>query len=118
VSVRLLCLIFSRLCGWLVLPGRSPAAKDAGLLVLRHEVAVLRLDRGRPGRADPAPAPRAEGAHRLVTPGTILRWHRRLVTQKRAYPNSTRRPPVSAKITALIERCRVLRSGSRSPPGC
>ncbi len=41
MSLRLLYLIFTRLC-WLVLPGRSAASKNAELLVLRHEVAVLR----------------------------------------------------------------------------
>jgi len=43
-------------------------------------------------------------AHRLVTPGTVLRWHRRLVTRKWTYPQRTGRPPVSRQIAALIER--------------
>ena len=42
--------------------------------------------------------------HRLVTPATVLQWHRRLVTRKWAYPPRTGRPPVSAEIAALIER--------------
>jgi hypothetical protein len=42
VSSRLRCLIFVRLARWLVMLGRSPAFKDAELLVLRHEVSVLR----------------------------------------------------------------------------
>jgi len=42
--------------------------------------------------------------HRLVTPGTVLRWHRRLVTRKWTYPHQTGRPSVSAEIAALIER--------------
>jgi putative transposase len=41
---------------------------------------------------------------RLVTPGTVLRWHRRLVTRRRTYPNRTGRPPVSAEIAALTGR--------------
>jgi hypothetical protein len=48
VSLRLLYLIFARLCSWLILLGRSAASKDAELLVLRHEVTVLR-------RANPVP---------------------------------------------------------------
>jgi hypothetical protein len=40
--------------------------------------------------------------HRLVTPATVLRWHRRLV--ERAYPNRSGRPPIDPKIAALIER--------------
>jgi putative transposase len=42
--------------------------------------------------------------HRLVTPGTVLRWHRCLVTRKWIYPHRTGRPPVSAEVAALIER--------------
>jgi putative transposase len=100
-------------CSCLVLLGRSSAAKDAELLVLRHEVAVLRRANPRPrlDRADRAIQaaltrllPAKLRAHRLVTPGTVLRWHRRLISRKWTYPHRTGRPPVSSEITALIER--------------
>jgi putative transposase len=113
VSLRLLYLIFLRLLNLLLLLGRSSVSKDVELLVLRHEVAVLR-------RANPKPrmdwADRAVFAalvralpttlrvHRLVTPGTILRWHRRLVAKKWTYPHRVGRPPVEDAVAVLIER--------------
>ena len=53
VSFRLLYLVFDRLLGWLLLLGRTPASKDIELLVLRHEVAVLRRANPKPQRPSP-----------------------------------------------------------------
>jgi hypothetical protein len=113
MALRLLYLILDRLLSWLMLLGRATSSKDIELLVLRHEVAVLRRTSPKP-RLDWADRalfaaliqrlPAALRGHRLVTPATVLRWHRRLVTKKWTYPNRSGRPPLDPTIAALIEQ--------------
>ncbi len=113
VSLRLLYLIFRQVLGLILLMGRTSASKDVELLVLRHEVSVLRRTNPRPrlNWADRAifaalvrRLPRALRCYRVVTPDTILRWHGRLVRKKWTYPSRTGRPPIDDVLAALVVR--------------
>ncbi len=109
----MLYLTFVRLTGWMALLARSSASKDAELLVLRQEVAVLRRQNPKPmlDWADHAVLaalarllPRPPRISRLVTPDTLLRWHRLLIRWRWTYPSRGSRPPVGAELAVLIER--------------
>lgn len=98
---------------WLALLARSSASKDAEILVLRQEVAVLSRVSPRPrlectDRAVLAALsrvlPKGLRRHRIVTPGTLLRWHRRMVTRKSTQPRSPGRPPLDEELAELIIR--------------
>jgi hypothetical protein len=113
MAVRLLYLLSCQVLRWLALLARSAAAKDAELLVLRHEVAVLRRQVTRPqldwadramlaGLVRLLPGPAWRGL--LVQPETLLRWHRDLVRRRWTYPHRRGRPSISSEIRALVLR--------------
>ena len=90
MAFRLAYLLLTHVLSWLALLARSDAAKDVEILVLRHEVAVLRRGNPRPtlswpdraflsalSRLLPTPLRRL----RLVSPRTLLRWHARMVAR-------------------------------------
>ncbi len=110
---RLAYLLMIRVFDWLALLARSDISKDVEILVLRHEVAVLRrqIARPKPDWADRAVIaalarllPRHLRLHRIVTPATLLAWHRRLIKKKWTYPNAAGRPPVPEEIGERVRR--------------
>jgi putative transposase len=114
MAFSFLYLAFRALLGALVRSRRGLDVKDIELLVLRHELDVLRRQIGRPkfamaDRAVLAAAavhlPRRSRAVLLVTPRSLLRWHRTLVRRKwRQPPGQVGRPPLSPEIRQLVLR--------------
>ena len=114
MALGLAYLMLVRMLSWLALLARSDTAKDAEILTLRHEVAVLRRTNPRPtltwlDRAMlsalstllPAPLRRM----RLVSPRTLLRWHAQLVARRWTYPRrQPGRPPIAQPVRALVLR--------------
>src|ERR1700687_2651685 len=101
----------TRVFSWLLLLAQGDAAKDAEILVLRHEVAVLRRQVARPrpdwgDRAVVAALARlpARRRRRIGPPGPCLAGHQRLVRKKWTYPYTPGRPPVPDEVRALVEQ--------------
>jgi transposase InsO family protein len=114
VAFSFLYIAFRALLGALVRSRRGLDVKDIELLVLRHELEVLRREVARPklragDRALLAAAachlPRPLHGARLVTPRSLLRWHRALVRRKwRKPPGQRGRPPMPADVRAVVLR--------------
>ena len=110
-----LWLTIRLLSGLLVLLNGDDGTKDLEILVLRHQLRVLRRKTGPPkftagDRVLLAAAsrllPRARWASFLVTPQTLLRWHRTLVRRKWTYGKERKpgRPPIDSEVVALVLR--------------
>ena len=112
---RLAYLLLARVLSWLTLLARSEAAKDVEILVLRHEVAMLRrhhpsprlncVDRALLSALNPRQMPVELRRLRLVSPRTLLRWHAQLVARRWTYPRrQPGRPPIAQPVRALVLR--------------
>jgi hypothetical protein len=110
----LIYLVARRLVELVVLVARSEERNEIEILVLRHELAVLRRQVARPrtGRVDRVwlsalarMLPRPRWGAFFVRPETVLRWHRDLVARRWTYPRrSTGRPRTAADIRRLVLR--------------
>jgi len=113
VVFRFAYLSVSRMLSWLALLARTDSRKDIELLLLRHEVAILRRRNPRPrltwaDRALLSALSRLLPARlrqfRLVSPRTLLRWHSKLVRRRWTYPRRPGRPPVAQSLRSLVPR--------------
>src|SRR3954469_7183192 len=112
MALRLIYQMFAKLLGWIVLRTRADATKDIEILVLRHQLAVLQRRTPRPpttwnDRALIAALVRLLPVRRrlglLVTPATILRWHRQLVARHWTTTSTgPGRPAIAAGLRALV----------------
>ena len=114
MSLRFGYLAVLRVFGWLALLARSDRAKDAEILLLRHQVAVLQRQAGTPklSWADRAilaalarllPSGQLRHLRLIISPRTLLRWHANLVKRRWAYPRRTPgRPRTAHAIRALV----------------
>jgi putative transposase len=110
----LLYILTRRLLELVALRLRSGRSKDLEIVVLRHELAILRRQVARPELSDAdrvflAAAsrvlPRRRWSDFFITPETLMRWHRRLVARRWTYPRRGRgRPPIDPDAVALILR--------------
>ena len=114
MTTSLVYLLLRQVLHMLILLARDGGAKDVEILVLRHQVAVLRRQVHRP---DLQPAdrvvlaalsrllPRPRWAAFFVTPATLLRWHRHLVARHWTYPHARPgRPPIDKQVRDLVLR--------------
>jgi putative transposase len=114
VSLRLACLAVLRVLGWLALLARSECAKDAEILILRQQVAVLQRQARAArlwwaGRAVLAalarllPARQLRQLRLIISPRALLRWHADLVRREWAFPRrAPGRPRTAQAVRALV----------------
>lgn len=128
-----LYVVVRRLLEFVVLLGRGDRAKELEILVLRHELSILRRQVGRPRlethdrvllAAFSQMLPRRFWTAFSVRPETLLAWHRRLVARRWTYPHRhPGRPPISRDVRELILRLARENSswgswGARTPSSC
>jgi putative transposase len=114
VLVSFVYVVACRLFAFVLLLARSDCSKELEILVLRHELSILRRHARRPRLAESdrlvlaalsRVMPRRSWQAFLVTPETLLRWHRRIVARRWTYPHTRPgRPPLEPQVRELIRR--------------